>query len=293
MKCSSTLLFLVVCLFATQSDASKGKKTKSDDDISSPTIEPTVAPTTASPTFKSRLLKNEPHMEMDEGFDFVEFIEQKGADPDGSFGFIEKLFTEEECNKMIDFAKKSDKHETHHAMLDTEYTTVALDEGDLIHLLGEDKLRLLLKEFYDYAGEKVPLASVYIQDMTWTDEGANVLDFHTDEFELGRHGQTMVVLLGGDFEGGQIVYVTRDGQVMPQVPVGGAVIHKTDVLHGVTGLNGHRVTLLLESYASAAVQMTGEILSVHWLWSFLGLRPLYICMRAWNMIMKEVEITAL
>lgn len=230
-------------LSAKQSIAGSGKKKSKTDS-------PTMAPTSGG--CWSRKLQNEPNIQVVEpDFDFESFVYEHRADPDGSFGFYKSLLSPEDCDKVMEYAEAFGTKEVHEAHLDTEFTTTALEEKELAQVLGKEKFEEIIQEFHAYSGKEGPLTKIYVRDMEWHDEGANVIAYHTDELDFfgDRDGYTMVIKLGGDFEGGQITYVNQEGYSEPFVPVGGASIHKSDVLHGVSGLKGRRITLILESYS--------------------------------------------
>jgi predicted 2-oxoglutarate/Fe(II)-dependent dioxygenase YbiX len=69
----------------------------------------------------------------------------------------------------------------------------------------------------------------------------SVVPFHTD---FSR--RTMHVPLNDLFEGGDLVFATKDGFVVPRRPAGSAFIHTSQVVHGFTALeNGTRYSLFL------------------------------------------------
>jgi ubiquitin C len=73
--------------------------------------------------------------------------------------------------------------------------------------------------------------------------GGKSVPFHTD---FAR--RTMQVALNGDdeYEGGRLVFATKDGFVVPSRPVGSITIHDRRSVHGVTGLvRGARYGLFL------------------------------------------------
>jgi hypothetical protein len=68
-----------------------------------------------------------------------------------------------------------------------------------------------------------------------------VVPFHTDFSH-----RTMQIPMNDSFEGGDLVFATKDGFVVPLRPAGSASIHTSQLVHGVTALeNGTRYSLFL------------------------------------------------
>ena len=61
--------------------------------------------------------------------------------------------------------------------------------------------------------------------------GGQIINFHKDD-----HLRTILIALIDDdeYEGGRLVFATRDGLSVPQRPAGTATVHTSAVVHGVT-----------------------------------------------------------
>ena len=75
------------------------------------------------------------------------------------------------------------------------------------------------------------------------EEHGRCIKFHTD-----RSLKTMQVPLNDEteYEGGRLVFATKDGLVYPPRPAGSATLHRNTIAHGVTTLtSGVRYGLFL------------------------------------------------
>ena len=182
-----------------------------------------------------------------EGFDFEGLLEERGADPHGAFDVTQSLLSQEECNKLIDFskAKASNMKEVRvfgEGQSQLAFNRVPLDESDLLQLISEDSIQQISK-----AMNHLPLTKFYLQEVLYDESQSGGISLHMDRVSMEGHGASMIVLLGEEDAGADFIYVTPQGLVAQELSIGDALVHYSDVLHGVDNMKGHIFSLHVES----------------------------------------------
>ena len=222
-----------------------GKKSSKTD---SPTLSPTLAPTshpssqpvTFPPTAVIRV-----HHEYEKGFDFEGLLEERGADPFETFDVYENVLSQEECDKLMDFSKAKAKKEvvvSGKGESQLVFNRVPLDETDLLQMISEDTIQQISK-----AMNHLPLTKFFLQDVINDDNQLGGISLHMDRDDMnGHHGSQMIILLGAENASADMIYVTPKGLVTKALTIGDAVVHNSDVLHGVDNMKGHIFSLHTE-----------------------------------------------
>ena len=118
----------------------------------------------------------------------------------------------------------------------------------------------------------IPLLGEDLIDMIGRNDTLKILDFwseslgdiNIDCMYLARHGATgefftpwhidgyltmEVALNAGNYEGGDVVHLTRDGAVKTETRPGTATAHATDIIHGITpNTGGPKYILILKHH---------------------------------------------
>ena len=179
-----------------------------------------------------------------EGFDFEGLLEGRGADPHGAFDVTESLLSQEECKNLIGFgkAKASNMKDVREGQSQLALNRVPLYESDLLQLISEDSIQQISK-----AMNYLPLTKFYLQEVIYDESQPGGISLHMDRVSMEGNGASMIVLLGEEDAGADFIYVTPQGLVVQELTIGDALVHYSDVLHGVDNMNGHIFSLHVES----------------------------------------------
>jgi hypothetical protein len=179
----------------------------------------------------------------------LQVIEGMGGNPDASFTIKHHLFSEESCQKLIEYTDKyleMDKerdlpvdtplilpHGTdswynfdHHNDYNKKITAV-----ELVDLIGEKETRNLLDFFYDHNGYDEDPDCMYLSRHASPEEHDGEVfynPFHMDTYS------TVEVQLNNNIVGGDIIHLSRDGAHKHEAFPGTALTHGTDSVHGST-----------------------------------------------------------
>ena len=241
MKISAFVFSLLVqdCMASIKS----GKKSSKTD---SPTLAPVTShpssqPVTFPPTAVIRV-----HHEYKKGFDFEGLLEERGADPFETFDVFKNVLSQEECERLMDFSKAKALKEMivfGEGESQLVFNRVPLDESDLLQLISEDSIQQISK-----AMNHLPLTKFFLQDVINDEEQQpRGISLHMDRDNMnGHHGSQMIILLGAENASADMIYVTPKGLVTKALTIGDAVVHNSDVLHGVDNMKGHIFSLHTE-----------------------------------------------
>ena len=158
-----------------------------------------------------------------------QLVLSKGADPAAAFRILPSSFVPAQARQVL-----VQHLEQVHAAKPEEDLKRTLTRAELAALIGVGLTDDLLDEFGKC--DKIRLRRCCAH--------GKAINLHTD-----FHRRTMQVPLNGDdeYDGGKLVYVTKNGMHWPHRPAGCATIHDNTILHGVSELRGGvRYSLFLQ-----------------------------------------------
>lgn len=174
----------------------------------------------------------------------VEIVNGLGGNLEGEFGIVEDLLSSHERASLRDFAdselvdalKAADKEEEHGIQEDFRFE---VSPSKLASLVDVNSIRSMHKAFKDYASD-FPVTRVIIRRTSLT--GNKHIQYHND-------GDTSVmhIWLNEDdtVDGGNLIYLNKDGATWVPTKPGAAALHKDKVVHGITPVDGTRYILIL------------------------------------------------
>lgn len=174
----------------------------------------------------------------------VEIVSELGGNLDGKFGIKEDLLSSQDRaslrehadSELADALGAADKEDEHAIQEDFRFE---LSPSKLASLIDVGSIRSMRKAFKDYAID-FPVTRVIIRRTSLT--GNKHIQYHND-------GDTSVMHVWLNEEdtvdGGNLVYLNKDGATWVQTKPGAAALHKDKIVHGVTPVNGTRYILIL------------------------------------------------
>ena len=174
----------------------------------------------------------------------VEIVSELGGNLEGKFGIKEDLLSSQDRASLREYAdseladalEAADKEDEHAIQEDFRFD---LSPSKLASLIDVDSIRSMRKAFKDYASD-FPVTRVIIRRTSLT--GNKHIQYHND-------GDTSVMHVWLNEEdtvdGGNLVYLNKDGATWVQTKPGAAALHKDKIVHGITPVNGTRYILIL------------------------------------------------
>ena len=157
-----------------------------------------------------------------------ELIAASGASPEALFRQLAPFVPAKACHALIKHLDEVYRAEHQEDLKQT------LTREELGELIGLELVDSLIAEFGGCDRIRLRRCEAY----------GKRINLHTDV-----HRRTMQVPLNGadTYEGGDLVYVTKEGLKWPSRPAGSATIHDSTILHGVSELrSGIRYSLFLQ-----------------------------------------------
>ena len=174
----------------------------------------------------------------------VEIISDLGGNFEGKFAIKEDLLSSQDRASLREHAdselanalEAADKEDERAIQEDFRFE---LSPSKLASLIAANSIRSMRTAFKDYAID-FPVTRVIIRRTSLT--GNKHIQFHND-------GDTSVMHVWLNEEdtvdGGNLVYLNKDGATWVQTKPGAAALHKDKIVHGVTPVNGTRYILIL------------------------------------------------
>lgn len=173
----------------------------------------------------------------------VEIVSDLGGNLDGKFGIVEDLLSSQECASLREYAdselvealKAAVQEEEHDIQEDFRFE---VSPSKLASLIDVDSIRSMHKAFKDYDSD-FPVSRVIIRRTSLT--GNKHIQYHND-------GDTSVMQVWLNEEdtvdGGNLVYLNKDGAHLVPTKPGSANLHKDKIVHGITPVNGTSYILI-------------------------------------------------
>ena len=167
-----------------------------------------------------------------EAFDIVEKL---GGDVNANLVLDTNLLSEDECNRLIEFADKT--IEERNDIVEGVEVAKVTDESHLEGLIGKDASQRLYHFFTKSNTNNDPITQIWIRKET--SENNAFLDLHVDP----NHSAT--ICLNANFEGGEMMTVGPDGLNKITPASGTGIAHSAPLVHGVMPLRGTQYLLYL------------------------------------------------
>jgi hypothetical protein len=196
-------------------------------------------------------------------FDIMGKLNELGGDPDGAPFEKEGLMSLKQCEELKSFTDKSREEDLRAGKIldgDAELNDYRKDISPsyLVEMFGLETITGILEFFYESVGSKVPVTRSFLR-RTFMEEGPQdmQIDYHTDEDK-----SVMIISLSsdGDYEGGELIYLNREGPHHVARTPGKAIVHNTKDVHGVVAHSGTRYTLYLWGMTEAECILEGTSL---------------------------------
>ena len=191
-------------------------------------------------------------------------IEEKQADPNGTYIRRDGLLTKLQCDTVKKFMDEThetdmsiDPYEVHRANLPRfAHYNILITPSKLVELIGLESTKTLVDFYHEALGYKAPVTKIKLQ-LSWNMNRQEHFTYHIDR------KSSMIVFLGPNEDepqmadengvaiGGGLAYLNETGlNIEPMVP-GSGIVHGPIVLHGAEGWIGKRYIIDILSYPDA------------------------------------------
>jgi hypothetical protein len=201
----------------------------------------------------------------------VGFIEKLGGNPDAKFGRVDNVLPPDVCSRLKLYLDEAlEENAVNESDVVKTDVTFEIDMDDFVDMVGVENAQSLYQGYRRIMGN-VPVNKVLIRRSDFL--GGMHIHYHVDGgnregYQNAGNSLMIVNLNTGEYEGGEITYLTRQGMNITTPKIGDAVMHGSDIVHGVQALNGTRYVLVLlsdnpevEDNLGHAIDMFGDSLT--------------------------------